>query len=715
MAKIESLEDIGSLANTTSARAAINANSERIEEAFVNTLSRDGSQPNQMEADIDLNDHYLLNVADPVNPSDGMNLRSVGPVVAQYAGDIAAQLGLGRFWDYLALPVAAGEDTVTYAEEFLGGLPAMVYYNGIFQHPGTYTAVAGEIVFDTPLEDDGEVVVAISGTPNQTINAGTLAYTAEKSGAASRTIRGRLSDSISVKDFAAVGDGVTNDAPALLGALSDSAGEELRWPEGDYAVAAPLPGLHEARHTGTGRITRGASTFYVNPVAGQANTLYVDPAGSDANDGLTSDFAFATLQAAFDALANYGPMLQGTWTIQLAAGTYTEGALFPTGLSSRAAVVVAGPDVGGTPNVPTAIIDGTTSVYRRGLGGTNRLRLTVRDIKVQGFDGTDEAGVEFSQYARVTLNNVHVDNCYYGLHFLDFVYYDITGGIIENCDTGVQELFGVVRNFKPAGSDAGRTTIRNCTSYGLKAKELCTGHLDYALIDNCNNGVFLMRGSTANLSNCDIYNNTIGAVCNSASTIVDTLSVDWGAGTANANTVKFLMRGGSSESRRNGGENVPTTPYIGLTEKKVGFDYTSIAHTGTTTRTVLYTPYTVSGGDLQAVGAHVRFRIQGSAALSAGTCVLEVRAGAGGLSTVTLPTGTYAFMAELAGVVNAAGDFQLHTSIVWPHGANPILGFGTRTVAFSGASDLALTVNLTLANAADTVTLRSCEVFTTEA
>lgn len=72
-------------------------------------------------------------------------------------------------------------------------------------------------------------------------------------------------------------------------------------------------------------------------------------------------------------------------------------------------------------------------------------------------------------------------------------------------------------------------------------------------------------------------------------------------------------------------------------------------------------------------------------------------------------------MAELAGVVNAAGDFQLHTSIVWPHGANPILGFGTRTVAFSGASDLALTVNLTLANAADTVTLRSCEVFTTEA
>lgn len=56
------LPDIGSLANSASARQAINDNFAAIEEAFDNTLSRDGTLPNQMEADIDLNDNDLLNV-----------------------------------------------------------------------------------------------------------------------------------------------------------------------------------------------------------------------------------------------------------------------------------------------------------------------------------------------------------------------------------------------------------------------------------------------------------------------------------------------------------------------------------------------------------------------------------------------------------------------------------------------------------------------------
>ena len=88
MAKIDPLDDVGSLANTTSARAVINSNSQKIEDAFANTVSRDGSAPNQMEADFDLNDHYLLNVADPVNEADGVNLRSVRPLVEQFAAQI---------------------------------------------------------------------------------------------------------------------------------------------------------------------------------------------------------------------------------------------------------------------------------------------------------------------------------------------------------------------------------------------------------------------------------------------------------------------------------------------------------------------------------------------------------------------------------------------------------------------------------------------------
>lgn len=59
MVKITPLADVNLIAQ---ASVPINNNNDLIEQAFDNTLSRDGSGPNQMEADIDLNGNDLLNV-----------------------------------------------------------------------------------------------------------------------------------------------------------------------------------------------------------------------------------------------------------------------------------------------------------------------------------------------------------------------------------------------------------------------------------------------------------------------------------------------------------------------------------------------------------------------------------------------------------------------------------------------------------------------------
>lgn len=88
MAKI-TLPDVGSLANQLSAQANINSVSATIENAWENNLSRDGTGPNQMEADLDMNSNTVLNVADPVAETDAVNLRSVRPLVNQFAGEIA--------------------------------------------------------------------------------------------------------------------------------------------------------------------------------------------------------------------------------------------------------------------------------------------------------------------------------------------------------------------------------------------------------------------------------------------------------------------------------------------------------------------------------------------------------------------------------------------------------------------------------------------------
>ena len=63
MAKL-ALSNLASLtSNEASAISTINANNDAIEVALENTLSRDGTSPNVMNADIDLNSNDLLNVA----------------------------------------------------------------------------------------------------------------------------------------------------------------------------------------------------------------------------------------------------------------------------------------------------------------------------------------------------------------------------------------------------------------------------------------------------------------------------------------------------------------------------------------------------------------------------------------------------------------------------------------------------------------------------
>lgn len=62
MAKLTLADVANLLGNPTSAANTINANNALVETALENTLSRDGTTPNQMEADIDMNNNDLLNV-----------------------------------------------------------------------------------------------------------------------------------------------------------------------------------------------------------------------------------------------------------------------------------------------------------------------------------------------------------------------------------------------------------------------------------------------------------------------------------------------------------------------------------------------------------------------------------------------------------------------------------------------------------------------------
>lgn len=84
MAKV-TLEDISS---GHAATTLINANNTKVETAFENTLSRDGTGPNQMNANLDMNGFRILNQGNPLSIS-GFNWEGSWTTSTSYsAGDV---------------------------------------------------------------------------------------------------------------------------------------------------------------------------------------------------------------------------------------------------------------------------------------------------------------------------------------------------------------------------------------------------------------------------------------------------------------------------------------------------------------------------------------------------------------------------------------------------------------------------------------------------
>lgn len=136
----------------------LNSNFDVLETAFENTLSRDGTGPNFMQAQLDLNSNRIINVGSPVAQSDAVRLA-----------------------DLVAISGGSGVD----------------------------------------LADLG-------------------AYTPSGVGATVRTIRGKLQEVISVKDWGATGNGATNDTAAINAAITYAKtftnGASVYFPRGTYAV-----------------------------------------------------------------------------------------------------------------------------------------------------------------------------------------------------------------------------------------------------------------------------------------------------------------------------------------------------------------------------------------------------------------------------------------------------------------------------------------------
>ncbi|MBY6275499.1 MAG: hypothetical protein CWE10_04645 [Symbiobacterium thermophilum] len=326
-----------------------------------------------------------------------------------------------------------------------------------------------------------------------------------------------------VNGYGARGDGRTDDTEAIKAAVAEAkaTGRSVFWPDGTYVTTGPIPYLHEVRHLGAGAIKRGENLFYPQPTEAHTNRIYVSPDGD--GDGLSANEP-ASVQAALDALANYGPELAGTWHIVFAPGTYPGGYLVQ-GIRSRQRIVFEGPDVGGHPNEPIAIIDGSLGIHENGLYIQNFMNVLVKDLK---FTNWASSGLVVEYHSNVWTVNVHASGCQWaGININNATKIYVTGGVFKNNRKGIRVYDNSMVSIGYGGSATeNRPQITDNTEFGVEVRDSSSGHVDYCDIErNSVAGLQVWNQSRVASDYAAFRNNPIGIRCQTFSTWATATSV----------------------------------------------------------------------------------------------------------------------------------------------------------------------------------------------
>lgn len=203
MTKI-TLTDLANLQNETTAVNAINANNAILETASNNTLSRDGTSPNQMGATLDMNTNVIINLPAASSATEPVRKQEFDAAV------------FGDFSGISPISGTAGEITAnTVGALTTLSLPNALVFTGKTVANGTYN----NPVINNPTVTNGTFASPTLNNPTFT-GTTSIGFTQTGTGAITSTVDAKLKTMLFASDFGVVGDGTTSNNVFLQNAVN---------------------------------------------------------------------------------------------------------------------------------------------------------------------------------------------------------------------------------------------------------------------------------------------------------------------------------------------------------------------------------------------------------------------------------------------------------------------------------------------------------------
>lgn len=184
-------------------------------------------------------------VDEPVQGTDLFVVVQDNVTKKAFASDIQTYVGFEEVQTATAGQTVFNLTQITYAA---GANNLQVFVDGVNQYEGSsYTETDNNTVTFSQGLHEGALVKfsTVQTQTSEVASAGAVTFLQAGTGAVPTNVQAKLRETVSVKDFGAVGDGVTDDTAAIQAAI-DSGAKSILFPSGTYIVnqlnpASPVP------------------------------------------------------------------------------------------------------------------------------------------------------------------------------------------------------------------------------------------------------------------------------------------------------------------------------------------------------------------------------------------------------------------------------------------------------------------------------------------